>query len=105
MEKLPFGNWNSSFIFNYKAGAFETYNPQGLPGVSDNVQWKSTYSTDARVIKRFDFNNVKLDLFLDINNLFNNKFLSYAGFSDYYDYVDYLESLRFPWEEGKERER
>ncbi len=101
--KLPLGNWNSSFIFNYKAGAFETYNPQGLPGLSDNVQWKSTYSADARVIKRFDFNNVKLDLFLDINNLFNNKFLSYAGFSDYYDYVDYLESLRFSWEEGKER--
>ena len=96
------GNWTSSLIFNYKAGAFETYNPQGLPGVSDNVQWRDTYSTDARIIKRFSFDNIKLDLFLDINNLFNNKFLSYAGFSDYYDYVDYLESLRFPWEKGKE---
>ena len=48
-------------------------------------------------------NKTKIDLFLDINNLFNNKFLSYAGFSNYYDYIDYLESLRFPWEEGKEK--
>ena len=97
------GGWTSSFIFNYKAGAFETYNPQGLPGISDNVQWKDTYSTDARIAKSITLNTTKIDLFLDINNLFNNKFLSYAGFSNYYDYVDYLESLRFPWEEGKEK--
>ena len=98
-----FGGWTSSLIFNYKAGAFETYNPQGLPGISDNVQWKDTYSTDVRIAKRITLNKTKIDLFLDINNLFNNKFLSYAGFSNYYDYIDYLESLRFPWEEGKEK--
>jgi outer membrane receptor protein involved in Fe transport len=97
------GDWISSFIFNYKAGAFETYNPQGLPGISDNVQWKDTYSTDARIKKSLRLKNVKIDLILDIKNVFNNKFLSYAGFSNYYDYIDYLESLRFPWEEGKEK--
>ena len=97
------GDWISSFIVNYKAGAFETYNPQGLPGISDNVQWKDTYNTDARITKSLRLNSVKIDLILDIKNVFNNKFLSYAGFSNYYDYIDYLESLRFPWEEGKEK--
>ena len=53
------GGWTSSFIFNYKAGAYETYNPQGLPGISDNVQWKDTYSTDARIAKRITLNKPK----------------------------------------------
>ena len=47
-----FGNWASSFIYKYNSGEFETYNPQNLPGVSNNIQWKDSYTTDARFSKK-----------------------------------------------------
>ena len=97
-----FGNWASSFIFKYNSGGFETYNPQNLPGVSNNIQWKGNYTTDARFSKKIQLQETTVEFLLDVKNLFNNKFISYAGFADYYDYIDYLESLRFSWEEGKE---
>jgi hypothetical protein len=97
-----FGNWASSFIYKYNSGGFETYNPQNLPGVSNNIQWKDNYTTDARFSKKIQLQETTVDFLLDVKNLFNNKFISYAGFADYYDYIDYLESLRFSWEEGKE---
>jgi hypothetical protein len=38
--------------------------------------------------------------FCDIDNLLDNKVLSYSGFSDQFDYADYLSSLNFYFEEG-----
>ena len=98
-----FGNWASSLIFKYNSGGFETYNPQNLPGVSNNIQWKDQYSTAARLSKKIKIKQTTVELLFDVKNLFNNKFLSYAGFADYYDYIDYLESLRFSWEDKKEK--
>jgi len=103
MKTHLLGEWTSSFIFNYKTGSYETYNPQNIPGVSDNVQWEDSYNTNLRVSKRLRWRQGYVDFILDVRNLFNNQFLSYAGFADYYDYIDYLESLRFSWEDGKEK--
>ena len=103
MKNHILGEWTSSLIITQKAGAYETYNPQNIPGVADNVQWKDSYSTNLRVSKRLRWKQGYMDLIVDVQNLFNHQFLSYAGFADYYDYIDYLESLRFPWEDGKEK--
>ncbi len=40
---------------------------------------------------------------MDVHNIFNVKYLSWAGFSDRYDSADYLRSLNFSWEEGVEK--
>jgi hypothetical protein len=48
----------------------------------------------------FDLKRGNIQIYADIDNLLNTKFLSYTGFSSYYDYLDYMESLCLPWESG-----
>jgi outer membrane receptor protein involved in Fe transport len=98
----PLSEWNFSFLFNWKAGAFTTYNPDNILGVGviNNVQWKDTYFLDLRISKMFDLKRGNIQIYADIDNLLNTKFLSYTGFSSYYDYLDYMESLCLPWESG-----
>lgn len=96
------GNWNLSLLANWRAGAYATYNPHNVPGLVDNVRWKDTYNFDLRLIKSLRLNRYELQFYVDFTNVFNNKFLAYAGFSNNYDYNDYMESLHFSWEEGAE---
>ena len=98
----PLADWNISFLFNWKAGAYDTYNPDNIlgAGVINNVQWMDTYFLDLRISKMFDLKRIRVQFYADVDNLLNTKFLSYTGFSDYYDYLDYMESLRHPWDEG-----
>lgn len=98
-----FGDWHLNVLGNYKTGSYETFNPNSIPGVVDNVQWKDRYNVDLRFSKSVSTLGAEIELFADVYNALNTRFLSYAGFSDYYDYLDYMESLRFTWEEGKEK--
>jgi len=98
----PLGDWVLNLIGSYKAGAYSTYNPDGLPGVLDNIQWVDRTTVDLKVSKSIHINTSRVELFLDVANVFNAKYLSYAGFVNTYDYIDYIESLHFAWEEGSE---
>jgi outer membrane receptor protein involved in Fe transport len=98
----PVGDLRLNLLGTYKTGSYATYNPDNLPGVVDNVQWKDRYFVDMRLSKAVALPHAKVEVFVDVTNLLNTKFLSYAGFSDYYDYLDYVESLNFSWEEGVE---
>ena len=98
----PFGSITLNFLCTYKAGAFDTYNPNNIPGVQNNIQWKDNYNVDLRFMKKLSIGKNKIELFIDITNALNTKNLSSSGFSDYFDYLDYLESLKFKWEEGSE---
>lgn len=100
----PAGGWLFNVLANWQAGSYTTYNPQNKPGVVDNVQWRDTYNIDLKVAKRVLTNKkMNVELFVDISNLLNTKFLSYNGFSDNQDYIDYMNSLRFSWEEGVQK--
>lgn len=103
----PLSALNVSFLFNWKAGAYATYNPDNILGVGviNNVQWVDTYFLDLRISKMFDLKRIKVQLYADVDNVLNAKFLSYTGFSDYYDYLDYMESLRLPWKTGVHKGR
>ena len=98
----PFAEWKINLLVSYKTGSYATYNPNSMPGVVDNIQWKDRYYIDARISRGLTLKKVKLNLFVDISNLLNMKLLSYAGFSDNFDYLAYVESLNFPWEDGSE---
>ena len=78
----------------------DTYNPENIPGITDNVQWKDYYNLDLRLSKNVDFKKVNMEIYLDVKNVFNTKHFSSTGFSDSYDRIDYMESLHFDWEEG-----
>lgn len=98
----PLGGWNLNLLATWRAGSYETYNPQNLPGVVDDVRWLDYENVDMRLTKAFKFKNFALQLFVDITNLFNYKYMSEAGFADIYDRRAYLESLNFSWEKGVE---
>ena len=97
------GDWNLNLLGNWKAGMIDTYNPENIPGITDNVQWKDYYNLDLRLSKNFDFNRFDMEMYIDISNVFNTKHFSSTGFSDSYDRIDYMESLHFDWEEGIEK--
>ena len=98
----PLGDWNLNILTNWSAGTYTTYNPNQIPGLVDNVQWKDRHNIDLRFSKNIKVSKYNFQFFLDVTNALNNKFLSYAGFSDNYDYLDYMESLHFSWEDGVE---
>jgi len=99
----PFGDWTLNILADWKTGSYETYNPKSIPGVVDNVQWKDWYNVDLRLSKLLRVKKLDLQVYLDIRNALNTRYMSYAAFSDQYDYNDYLASLHFSWEEGDEK--
>jgi outer membrane receptor protein involved in Fe transport len=99
----PFEGWSMNILANWSAGSFATYNPNSIPGVVDNVQWRDSYNIDIRLMKTLRMYDLDLQVYLDVLNVFNFKQLSYSGFVDSYDYQDYLASLCFPWMDGDKK--
>ncbi|MBP7461193.1 MAG: TonB-dependent receptor [Candidatus Delongbacteria bacterium] len=99
----PLGEWNMNILANWRAGSYTTYNPNNLPYVVNNVQWRDNFTMDMRLSKVIRISKKDIQFYLDITNVFNLKYLNYAGFADSYDYQDYLASLRFSWEEGDQK--
>jgi outer membrane receptor protein involved in Fe transport len=96
----PLEGWSVNILATWREGSYATYNPNSIAGVVDNVQWCDNYNIDLRLMKSVAVAGLDVQLYMDIENLFNFKFLNYAGFADSYDYQDYLASLCFPWEDG-----
>lgn len=96
----PFEGWSLNILGSWQAGSYATYNPNSIPGVIDNVQWRDNYNIDVRLMKSLALYGLEVQLYMDIQNVFNFRFLNYAGFADSYDYQDYLASLCFPWLDG-----
>ena len=99
----PLSGWSLNILGNWVAGAYATYNPNSIPGVVDNVQWRDNYNLDMRLMKTLMFYGLEVQLYMDVQNVFNFKFLNFAGFADSYDYQDYLASLCFPWNDGDKK--
>jgi len=92
----PLSDISVSPIVFWRAGRYQTWNPLEEEGVQDNVQWKPEWHVDLRISKRFSIAKTDFQLFADINNLFNNKYISTRGFYDSQDQRDYFESLHLP---------
>lgn len=107
----PFEKLYLIFLAEWRAGRYETYNPNQIPGIVDNVQWQDYYNVDLRFSKVINFAGLDIQCYLDVTNALNLKYMvaglmdykNYAGFSDVYDYEDYLASLHFSWEKGEQK--
>ncbi len=99
----PLADWNLNILADWRTGSYSTYNPKGLPGILDNVQWRDWYNINLRLSRMLHIDKLQFQVYLDVNNLFNFKYLSYAGFADSYDQEDYMSSLCFSWEEGDKK--
>ncbi len=99
----PLGGINLNILATWKAGSYSTYNPNNIDGVVNNVQWVDSYGIDLRLTKSIQLKNADLQLYVDVSNVLNTKFLSYAGFTNSQDYEDYRASLHFDWEDGLQK--
>lgn len=100
---LPMADWSFNLLADWVTGRYETFNPQNLPGIVDDVQWRDWHNVNLRIGKQLRYKRYEIQLYMDIINLFNTKYMSEAGFADAFDRRDYLESLRFPWETGEQK--
>lgn len=83
------GNWQSGYYFSWANGG-------SMPGVVNNVQWDDYWNFQMRLSRKFSFQGVELELFADIDNVFNYKYMTQGGFVTANDYLDYMRSLHLP---------
>jgi len=114
MNKIM-SDWRFTFLTEWKAGEYFTFNRLGKLYYSNNLQWPDYFMVDLRVSKSVDLLGLNTTFFLDVNNLFNFKVnlvgygfpfgLSAAdtefgegegGDSGSLDLINYLASLRLP---------
>jgi hypothetical protein len=102
---LLLGNISLSFNYTWEAGVYETYDPLG-EDLFLNLQWKPWKNVQAKVQKGISFAGVNLNVFAEVDNLFDWKYLDAASgcFVDIDDRDRYKSSLHLPLyeEEGYE---
>ncbi len=86
-------NWTSGYYFTWAGGG-------SIPGITNNVQWNDSWNVDLRLSKTFNFSGVSLQLFADVSNALNLKYMTQYGFVDANDYLAYMKSLHLPAEIG-----
>jgi outer membrane receptor protein involved in Fe transport len=63
-------------------------------------KWNDFMNVDLRISKSFHIMGVNLQIFADISNLFNYKYMTDYGFIDNNDYLAYMKSLHLPVDIG-----
>jgi hypothetical protein len=91
-------------LVTWSTGDYLTY--AILPGdqVANNLQYVDQWSFDLRISKFFTIDQFEFNLFLDIENVLDLKFLAFSegtedvlgGFANETDFKDYIHSLRLP---------
>lgn len=97
------GDFRFSFVGSWYSGRYDTWAGGGsIPGIEYNVQWRDYWNVDLRISKTINVMGVNLQLFADITNLFNYKYMdpNGYGFIDNNDYIAYMKSLHLPAEIG-----
>ncbi len=93
------GDWRLSLITSWQSGQWFTWAGGGSnPSVQSNVEWSDYFNTNLRLTKTLSFYGVDLQLFCEIDNVFNYKYMSTGGFFDANDFRAYMNSLHLPAE-------
>ncbi|MDD8016819.1 MAG: TonB-dependent receptor [Bacteroidota bacterium] len=104
-------DWRLNMTTNWSSGAYDTWTgnvSSSLPDVRNNVQWKDTYGANIRLSKNFKFGAANVQLFADINNIFNIRNFTGSsdggyGFTSVDDENSYWQSLHLPKEIVEDR--
>jgi hypothetical protein len=102
-EKL-LADWRLNLVGSWSSGTYLSWIGGGSrPDIANNFQWTDFMNFDMRITKTFHFGKVNLQLFADVSNLFNFKYMSPDyGFVDANDFNDYMKSLHLPAEHETE---
>ncbi len=88
------GAWMLNVVLDWQAGYWITWNPNNILNIASNVQVTDYFNAYLRLQKTVSFGRASLQLFMDMNNIFNNKsndFRYLAGGTQ-----SYMESLHLP---------
>ncbi len=96
----PLGDISVSVLVTWRAGSYITWDPQNLLIYENNLQWKGQRYLDLRINKRMRVGRFGFEIFADINNVLNSKYISNNAFKDEEDRDAYKESLHLPMYEG-----
>ncbi|MCJ7812326.1 TonB-dependent receptor, partial [bacterium] len=100
----PLSGISLDFLYTWKAGRYQSWDPLNV-GLFNNLHWKGEHYIDLRVSKRTRIiGSVIAEVFVDINNLFNAKYINELGFVNNYDRYDYYYSLHLPMYKDQEYE-
>jgi outer membrane receptor protein involved in Fe transport len=90
----PLADWRINFVSSWTSGYYFTWaNGTTIPGVENNLQWSDNFNTDMRITKDITFGRFNVQLFADVSNLFNFKYMTTYGFVTADDYNTYIRSL------------
>jgi outer membrane receptor protein involved in Fe transport len=84
------GGWMANVLLDWQAGYWTTWNPKNLPYIAYNVKSVNYFNTILRLTKNIDINKLRLQFFVDVNNVLNTLRLWNTGDQDY------MESLHLP---------
>ena len=93
------GGWNISGLFTWEQGNYFTWNPENLRNVNNNLKWPDYYMFDLNVSKVFNFMGSDVEIYADIENVFNikvNWLHNGWAFRTDADRENYLNSLHLP---------
>jgi hypothetical protein len=95
-----------SILGNWQSGQYITWTGGGpnSPGYINNLQWNDYFNVDLRISKTINFGPVDMEIFADIYNVFNIKYMDWrrAGFRNLADYDQYMQSLHMPEDKVKD---
>jgi outer membrane receptor protein involved in Fe transport len=97
------GGWGLNTLFDWQAGYWTTWNPNGLPYVSYNVRAKDYYNLYLRLEKVVDLGKFKVQMFVDVNNVLNIHRLSTVNDQSYLNSLHLPTSTDYPNIPGDDR--
>lgn len=77
------GGWMLNILVDWQAGYWTTWNPKGLPAISNNVQAIDYFNTTIRLDKTIKVGDFIFNLFMDMGNVFNTLRLWDTGDRNY----------------------
>lgn len=97
----PLGDISVNVLVTWRAGEYITWDPLTLLTLENNLQWKGHRYIDLRINKRLRVGLINFEIFADINNLLNSKYINSGAFRNDEDREDYYRSLHLPMYEGE----
>ncbi|MCD6374633.1 MAG: carboxypeptidase-like regulatory domain-containing protein [Caldisericaceae bacterium] len=96
------GGWALNVLYTWREGSKFYFDDDPSPDRKPNMQWVARSNMDLRVSKRFKIFGLEPEVYMIINNLFNQKYLNRWAFTNE-QWRDYLMSLKVPWGEGERK--
>lgn len=102
LGKKILGGLDFNFMYRWEDGGEFIFNPNAATEDQHWLEYVNKSFTDLKISKNISFGGTEGKIFVDIYNLFDQKYLYTGNFSET-ELSDYRISLHLPWEEGAEQ--